>query len=105
MARTGRRGTNSGRARSGVTPTPTGQPPGALWYRPRHAPRKGKPPKRKGPGRDGQRVRGPMRLVPRPLRRFFRRKYWWLWLFVIAPCVMILGLMATLVVAYESINI
>ena len=46
-----------------------------------------------------------MRYVPRRLRPFFQRRYWWLWVFVIAPCVLFLGLMATLVIAYESIAI
>ena len=97
MARTGRRGTGG---RGDVTPTPSGRPPGALWYRPKHDSGKARPPRsRRG------RQRGFRRFVPHRLQRLFQRKYWWLWVFVIAPCVLILGTMATLVIAYETIGI
>src|SRR5436853_7935973 len=91
-----------------MTPTPTGQPPGALWYRPRHMGPKGPKPRRARRGPPSKpRYTGWRRIFHRRhlFKRFFRRKYWWLWLFIVAPLVLILGVMATLVVAYESITI
>src|SRR5207247_7350402 len=77
-------------------------PPGALWYRPRH----GQPKGPRGPKRRTK-PKGLRRMFRRRhlFRRFFRRKYWWLWLFVVAPSVLILGVSATLMIAYATIDI
>src|SRR5207237_2392297 len=55
----------------------------------------------------GRRYEGLRRVFHRRhlFRRFFRRKYWWLWLFIVGPAVLALGLFATLLFAYETINI
>ena len=68
---------------------------------------KGPKPRRQRSRRPGPRYRGLRRFFHRRhlVRRFFRLKYWWLWLFVVGPLVLMLGVFVTLVVAYESIGI
>jgi len=63
---------------------------------------KGPKPRRQRSTRPEPRYRGLRRFFHRRhlVRRFFRLKYWWLWLFVVGPLVMMLGVFVTLVVAY-----